>query len=300
MLSTCIGPIIFTENESNVNATFTTGGNVGLDYTTVFEKLGFLSSVVFNVTDHSIWKGRDFGTEGDRYAADQIRGWMENFSTNLSGSHVEKESIGYTNTPIDKWTPDKSDIEGFKLQLKNGTRQAFTIPTNESMPVVCRTRYSHIHYETDFYEIEPYTQENDDKYPLNENDYKMFNVTYTRINDPNNFSQIGLDDELVYIENYSNVTLEDIQGRIHLINVSNNELNETIEFINDKNATGYILIRDNIDDIQGWEFPIPGVAVSEENGSLIRSYIQNESFINVSAATPFPPIPEQGNLMIYY
>ncbi|MBE3136674.1 MAG: M28 family peptidase [Thermoplasmata archaeon] len=140
----------------------------------------------------------------------------------------------------------------------------------------------------------------DRTHPLDEYDYKMFNVTYTRINDPNNFSQIGLDDELVFIDNYSNASFEDMEGRIHLINVSNNELNETVNRIADANATGYILIRDNVNNIQGWEFPIPGFAVSEENGSLIKSYIQNESLINVSATIPVASILEQGNLMIYY
>jgi len=306
MLATCIGPTIFTENELNVKATSTTGGNVGLDYDTIYEKLETLSYVVFNASlkDHGIYKGRDFGTVGDWWAADRIKEWMIKFSVNLTGSDVEKERIGYFNSFSDYWYPKKSDIEGFSLQLKNGTHEAFTISTNESMPVVSKTLLHYIfpkHYTTsDFCTIERYTKIMDDTHPLDEYDYKMFNVTYTRINDPNNFSQMGLDDELVFIDNYSNASFEDIEGRIHLINVSNNELNETVNHIADANATGYILIRDNVNDIQGWDFPIPGIAVSDENGSLIKSYIQNESLFNVSALTPEPPIPEQGNLMIYY
>jgi hypothetical protein len=140
----------------------------------------------------------------------------------------------------------------------------------------------------------------DNTYPLDEYDYLTFNVTYTRIQDLENLSEIGLDDELVYVENYSNASAEDIEGRVHLLNVSDNELNDTLNFLADTNATGFILIKDDPSSLQGWELPLPGITVSEENGSLIKSYIQNESLINVSAVTSIIPIPDQGNLEIYY
>ena len=303
MLVTSLGPIIFTDNDLYVKATSGTRGNVGLDYSYIYGKLNFLSSIIKTDEgiDNGIYKGRDFGTDGDRYAAEQIYNWMEDNSDNLTGSHVYQEPIGYDNGDGDKWDPHKSDIEGFCLQLKNGTHDAFTISSNESMPVVCKTRFSSMNYDTrDFITIEPYTKIQDDTYPLDEYDYQMFNVTYTRINDLNNFSQISLDDELVYIENYTNLSLDEKEGRIHLINVSNNELNETVNLIVEANATGFLLIRNDISDIQGWEFPIPGLAVSNENGSLIKSYIENESLVNVSVTTPETPVPPQGNLTIYY
>lgn len=150
MLATCIGPTIFTENELNVKATTPTEGNVGLDYDTIYENLETLSYVVFNesLKDHGIYKGRDFGTKGDWWSADKIVDWMIEFSTNLTGSHVEKESIGYYHDDNDYWFPKKSDIEGFQLQLKNGIHEAFTISTNESMPVVSKTRLDYINYSS--------------------------------------------------------------------------------------------------------------------------------------------------------
>ena len=302
MLATCIGPTIFTENESNVKATTPTEGNVGLEYDTIYGILETLSYVVFNesLKDHDIYKGRDFGTEGDWWTANKIKGWMEDFSTNLTESEVVKEPIGYDNGDGDNWSVHKADILGFSLQLKHGTDDPITISTNESYPLIPFSLGKETIWSVDFTKIVNYTSEIDDPQPPDQYNYLTFNVIYTKIQDVENFSDMGLDDELVYVENYSNASAEDIEGRVHLLNVSDNELNDTLTLIANANATGFILIRDDVSDLQGWELPLPGVAVSEENGSLIQSYIQNESFVNVSAMTPIDPFPVQGNLEIYY
>jgi len=303
MLVTSIVPTIFT-NDSSAKATTGGGGNVNLDYNKIYETLETLSYAVFNksLEDYGIRKGRDFGTVGDLWAAGRIEYWMKDFSTNLTGSSVTKELINYSKGifGIDHWKPHKADITGFSLQLKDGTNDPFPISTNESFPIVPFSLGQNPQRHVDFTRITNYSKEMDNTYPLDEYDYLTFNVTYTRINDQENLSEIGVDGELAYIENYSNASTEDIEGRVHLLNISDSELNDTLDIIAHANATGFILIKNNPSTLQGWEVPIPGVAVSEENGSIIKSYILNESLVNVSAIIPEIPIPAQGNLEIYY
>lgn len=179
MLATCIGPTIFTEKESPVKATSPTGGKVGLDYTYIFEKLNNLSSIVLTPDgiDNGIYKGRDFGTDGERYAATKIQEWMKLTSTNLSAT-TYMEPLSYKKGLLgwNHWEPHKADITGFSLQLKNGTHPAFTISTNESFPVVSFPPFNYklpyYNYScSDYYTIEPYDLSKDQTYPLDEYDF---------------------------------------------------------------------------------------------------------------------------------
>lgn len=82
------------------NVTAVTGSeeeeNIGLDYDFIYNVIKELSEIIFDdqvAKDYGIWKGRNFGTEGERYAAEKVRDWFVQNSDNLSAD-VYTERIG--------------------------------------------------------------------------------------------------------------------------------------------------------------------------------------------------------------
>jgi hypothetical protein len=261
-------------------------GLVGLDYQKIYEKTQNLTDIVFKVMDNGIYKGRAFGTEGERTAADRIEEWMIDFTDNLA----QITDVTIEKPRIENKMNKKIEVLGFGLKLYDDTFTA-DIPNNESFPVVC------------------YYMGSDEK-TFTRNDIKVikfpfrwkppkssFDVSYVRLNTSN----LGLwGQEVVFIENYSNASENETFNRIHLINVSDDEYNDTVDLIANLNGTGFILMRDNVSNITSWDIPIPGVAVSIENASKIKNLATNESQF-VEAETLYyneEVIPETGTLTI--
>jgi len=257
------GSILIIPKEYNVEATTGggSGGNglVGLDYQEIFNKTVNLTEIVINVPDNGLYKGRWFGSKGEREAACKIKGWMENYTDDLA--QITNVSIKQESITLNKCV---NVLEyGLKLYNENHT---VIIPNNESFPFPCwffgkQKNISHFNVEV--------LNFSKDMLP----DKTEFNISYIRLNNSN----YGFFGEVVYIENYSNVSENETFDKIHLINVSNNEYNDTVELIANLNASGFILMRDNVSDISSWETSISGVAISKENASIIKELATNES-----------------------
>jgi len=101
------GSILIIPKEYNVEATTGggSGGNglVGLDYQEIFNKTVNLTEIVINVPDNGLYKGRWFGSKGEREAACKIKGWMENYTDDLA--QITNVSIKQESITLNKGTP---------------------------------------------------------------------------------------------------------------------------------------------------------------------------------------------------
>jgi hypothetical protein len=286
----CLSSIVIMSIELKVEAT-TGGGSgsnglVGLDYQEIYKKTKSLTDIVFNITDNGIYKGRAFGTEGEHAAADIIYNWMINYTDNLT----QITDVTITQDSISNKMNRKIEVLGYALKLSDGMN-TIDIPNNESFPIVCRL------FNKDTKNFS-YTDVKVKRFPKKLlKSESTFDVSYIRLNTSNP----GLKgQEVVYIENYTNVSENETFNMIHLINVSDNKYNDTVDSIANLNGTGFILMRDNVSNIACWNTTIPGIAISIENASIIKNLVTNESQY-VEAETPYYSedlIPETGTLTI--
>jgi len=285
--------VMFTPNELNVVADpldLENLGLVGLDYQEIYNITKEFSDITFdnnNGVYNGIYMGRYFGATGDRHSANLTRSWMENFSRNLNMVEApQKDPISLNK---------KIELRGFGLKFKQGIIQA-TVPNNESFPIMYNffggvgTRK---YYSCQNADVKLFSFDNRGDFPES-SDYSVFNVSYIGLNN----SEDGFHGEVTHIDNYSNASEEDIFAMVHLLNVSDSDLNDTVDSISRYNGSGFILMRDMVSNIIDWEYPIPGVVVSVEDGDLLKDLVEDENQ-NVTACTPFEvPIPERGNLTI--
>lgn len=285
------------------------GGAVGLDYVFMYDALEELSEIILDSEhgkDYNIFKGRVFGAKGEQYAADLIEDWLYENTDNLNVSKIVKERIGdenYSIFDLMRNVNNKMEVLGYGLSFRNATSGSpnATISNNESFPYPSWTLssyYQNITVDSGGYiDIKKPCVSWDGKSgsemdfsPLNVTEYDLF---YNLLNCSG--SIIG---EVTYIDNYSNVSYEEKAGKIHLINVSDEDFNSTIEMLEECNASGFILIRDDFSTVKNWSINISGLAVSTENGSLLKNLSLN------GTGFTFPPltdnVPSSGDMKLFH
>jgi hypothetical protein len=230
--------------------------------------------------------GRYFGSKGDRHAGNLTKDWMEKFTkyyidNNTMKDYPTKESISLNNA---------MQITDFSLTLHKGSCQA-VISKDECFLAPRLSVNDKVNYSGNNINVERFIP---DQRGLE--DYEsMFNISYMRFNS----SDQGFLGELTYISNYSNTTENETYMKIHLINCFDDEFNDTANLVAKSNGSAFILMRDNITNITNLKLPMPGIAVSRENGSLLYNLTQNDSIV-VGVFIPYStPIPEKGYLTIY-
>jgi hypothetical protein len=238
----CICLILIVSNECNVEASGQDNGNVGLDYDYIYnDVIKNLSFVIYDQEfgiDQGIWKGRCFGTEGERYAAEKIETWLEQNTDNLNVLKIMKEDVGNESSKLPdlnmmKRVNNKMEIMGYYIDLREGysDNPDVIIPNNESFIFPKFTLNAEwenhkvdsagpvkIHWPPIGSSENPQDGEGIDFTAFNLNVSK-FNVSYTLLNASNTLI-IG---QVTYLENYSNATAQEKSLKIHLMNVSNDE-----------------------------------------------------------------------------
>jgi len=277
-----------------------------LDYNYIYNKLAELADIATdheNGKDHDsqIFKGREFGSYGGSFASDEIEEWMGYITNNLSDIAdvtIVQEPVGYFRTLPDSFLPRHPYIQAFNLEFKNGTSQAFEFPINETYPMI---NWAPIrNYDTDgFVKLENYGPNEASSFPLEDDEsFSYLAIPYIQLND----SEEGFFSNLTYIQDYENATENDTYGKIHLINPSDEEYNDTVALVANSNGSAFILMRDNISNIINYTNPIPGVAVSTEKGNLLKNLTQDAN-LSVYVSTPLiglDEVTQTGNLWVFY
>jgi hypothetical protein len=263
---------------------------VKLNYQKIHEFTQKLSNIVFEDEGilNGIRMGRYFGTPGDRYAGNLTLAWMEKFAKFYIDSH---QMIDY---------PTK-DIIGLDatVELK---RFSFNLSKNGCEAIISNDECYLLPKTTLLSDYADYSDENikvERFYPWEWNkleDYEsMFNISYTRFQ----YSDQNFVGELTYISNYTRATKNETFMKTHLIDCSDDEFNDTTNLVANSNGSAFILMRDNITNITNCELPVPGIAVTKENGSLLYNLTQNDS-LYVAVFLPYEnPIPDKGYMTIY-
>jgi len=288
---------IYTSKESIVKASDEKStGTDKVDYGFIYEVILDLSNIIFGEhgSDNKIFKGRDFGSVGEREAATLIHSWMDGNTDNLSVLNLTLERIGddnYGYNPLDPMRVFNNKMEtlGYGLSFRNATSGPpnSVIPRNETFPFPCYMLAAEENISCDdYYVLEWYSEETNNYIqgtaPLTLDPYNItrYNISYILLNT----SGLIIDGEVTSIANYSNVTVNETAGKIHLINASDSEFNDTVDILQECNASGFILLRDDISNIQNWSLNVSGVAVSSENGSMLKNLTLNGSLF------AFPPL----------
>jgi hypothetical protein len=296
------------------NVTAVTGSeeeeNIGLDYDFIYEVIEELSLIIFNkdvAIDHDIWKGRNFGTEGERHANEKVKTWFLQNSDNLSADvyteRIGNESYGDENDMM-RALNNKLEITGYGLEFREGTtgEPDVIIPNNESFPFKIWTNEEYENFSTDdYYKVMWYpwcypgsVPQGKVKLSSNPLNITKYDVSETFFNQSESFVY----GELTYITDYPNATMEDKADKIHLINVTDNDFNDTVEMLEDCNASGFMLIRDDFSTIQNWSINVSGMAVSEENGSMLIDLFENGTMFVSSSEEGF--ILDSGTIYIFH
>jgi hypothetical protein len=230
-------------------------------------------------TEYGIYTGRAFGSPGEIYTAQHfIYNWFLNNSGNFD-PEIAFERIGnesYINPlNIMRTVNNKIDILGYGISLQEGNNgEPVIISNNESFPFPAWTGDV-----SENYEVAPL--------PTNVNNWIQnigsigemgdnLNLTHYNIS----YSLLGntetiFSGEITYITDYTNTTVEEKANKIHLIDVTDNNYNDTISMLEASNATGFILLRDNCSRIQNWSVTVPGIAVSRATWYLLRNLTEN-------------------------
>jgi PKD repeat protein len=267
---------------------------VGLDYDFIYNTVTkYLSEIIFDreySLDNEIWKGRCFGTKGERESANAILTWITQNTDNLDVLQIKKESVGDESDELLKLNKMKRvnnnlEILGYSVDLREGYSSTpdVIIPNNESFPfpkktfkqeleehIITSNGPKKIHWPPIGDKDNPQSGEDIDFSAFNLNVTKYI-MSFTLLNTSETFI-IG---ETTYLENYSNATVQEIEGKIHLINFTNDDYNNTVEKLYMDNATGFILMRNNISVLKNWSINLSGVAVSQQNGSRLKNFTQN-------------------------
>jgi hypothetical protein len=298
----CISSMVIFNENFYVEADTGSGGNtVGLDYDFIYEVIENLSYIIYDeehAIHEGIYKGRNFGTPGELHALEYLHDTIDlitnNLSANITLERIGNESIS-TRLHMMKRVNNKMEVLGYGLSLRNATSGSpnSTIPNNESFPFtpyihlneknVTSGGYVEVHWPPIGHEEDPQNGEdlNYSAFGLNVTKY---NISFTLLNASNTV----ISGNITYIENYSNASYEEKAGNIHLTNASDNEYYDTVDMLEECNASGFILMRDNVSNIKNWPINVSGVAVSAENGSMLKNLTQN--------GTLFAYCPEGVNL----
>ena len=270
--------------------------NIGIDYDFIFDVTDKLSETIF-LPDHGkdendIYKGRSYGTVGEWYAKNLVVNWMFNNTNNLTlNNDIIEEIIGDDNYGLSRFNimrklNNMMEILDYSIDLREGYSNPpdVIIPNNESFPY---PKYCSLYgYNVEHtiktngpvkIEWPPIGHEDN---PQNgaDIDFSAFNLNVTKYTIPfsllygNGTVILG---NLTYLDDYTNASESEKRDQNHLINVSNNEYNDTIDQLTNDNASGFILIRDDISDVKKWSIDIPGIAISQENGNFLKNLSQN-------------------------
>jgi parallel beta-helix repeat protein len=251
-----------------------------------------------HITDSKqFWMGRAYGSPGEREAKRILSDeWNNNTDYDL-----EAESITLNSEQYGGFVNDKFDVteQNYSLYIGNETE-----PINRSdyQPVPCLIPwFQHIQGNytirippENWYKNFPSSEELLEK-TLKENNM-LYEFKYTLLNDAP-----GITGEVVYIEDYESASIEDTQGRIHLVEIEQNAcdevFNETINNVIEYKGTGYIIITTNPTFIDTKNTAIPGFAISQYDGEQLKEIIQNnyETLLEIED----DPIPQEGTLKIY-
>jgi hypothetical protein len=269
--------------------------NVGLDYDFIYDNvITDLSEIIFDPVygvDNNIWKGRCFGTLGENEAADKLVNWITNNTDNLISLAIKKERIGnesiwLTHRDIMRRCNNKIEIINYHVDLEEGIsgNPDVIIPNNESFPFPNITNKpiweNHtvksgspikIHWPPiDDTSFDTNNEINFSRFGLN---ISKYNISFSYLNT----SIIG--GEVVYYENITNLSLSEKSLKIHLINVSDDEYINTVESLYNNYSLGFIIIRDDITNIKDSYVNLSGVAVSSQNGSLLKNLTENGTVV---------------------
>jgi hypothetical protein len=290
----CMSAVVFQPCKINSAAGLenpTDLGLVGLDYQAIYDHTKYLSEIIKDPDwkHNSIWMGRWFGTKGEQHASAMVQLWMS-----CCVDWYTSEGMVIEQPTMEQITlKNKIDIQSFSLTLSDGYNHAIII-NNESYPQV-RNFWNLTGKDTwDCAQVDiiPFSNNRLD------DEWDVRNISYTRFKE-SNLSNIPFAGELVYIEDYSNTTENETYGKIHLINVSDNEINETVNNVFLTNGSAFILMRDDIENISCWDFLTPGIAVSRDNGKFLYDKLQIENNLVFAYTPPEVPLPYNGTLTVY-
>ena len=255
-----------------------------------------------NVADKdNHWMGRAYGSPGEQFAADNILipEWEENMGENTAEYNVEKERIDF-NTLLD-YVDKKFDIteKTYELWIDD-----VKVDTEDYQPIPCLLpRYQDISGEYTVI-IPPWywyiNWKNIGQYFIDKmlkNNQMLYEFEYSLLNNAG-----GISGEVVYVEDYESASIEDTDGRIHLVeieqNASDDVFNETVKKVSEFNGIGYIIMTTNPTFIDKTDTAIPGIAISQCDGEKLKDIIMknNETIVEIEG----DPIPQEGTLKIFY
>jgi len=247
------------------------------------------------------WKGRAYGSSGEIEAAEYLEQKWHDY---LSVYDLSIEEINFTDLPPEKqggWVNDKLDISPQKnFHLYVGSEE---IDQEEYQPIPCLTnRFQDIsddytvrippeHWYINLNEIGKSLLERQ----LKENQM-FFEFEYTSLN-----KACGVIGNIVYIEDYESASIEDTDGRIHLVEIEQNAtddtFNDTVNTACEYNGTGVIIMTTNPTLINKTNTVIPGIAISRYDGEKLKEIIEenNETIVEIEG----DPIPQEGTLKVY-
>jgi len=252
-----------------------------IDYNFIYRVIQNLTNIILSShgVDNGIYKGRNFGTAGEHYAAHFLNDTIHQNTNNLTANTVV-EHIGndYLSSNYDyKMHLANNNIEilGYGLAFRNATfgPPNATIPLNETFVFPSHSPFKGI--------LEP------DNVSTNDNYYKVafdpwqttqtfsnvteYNISYNTFNASVNL----VAGDITFIGDYDRSTNNQTAEKTHIINATDSTLNDTVNMLIQRNASGFILIRNNILNISSWSFNLPGIAVSLQNGSFLENLTKN-------------------------
>lgn len=256
-----------------------------------------LSDIIkyYPYTEDDIYKGRAFGTLGEYQATTIIYNKMNYFTSNLTlVTNPTKERIGDEDSgqfTVMKHINDKMTTTGYDVALKNGEYGTpIVIPNNESFPFPCKIQDNTETTGTNGYVRVLSLEEAFPRwanYIKTGNFSEVFKIRFSGLKlTPIGDGELLYTEELAYYENYSNVTSEEAEGKIHLINpASIQEYNETLQTLTELNASGFIIPYNLVDNIKGYSTDIPGAALSANNWTQIKNLTLNET-VGIEPSNP--------------
>jgi len=286
--------MVLTPSKLKVKASGET--EIPLDNDFMYQILDNLSKIVHRRDPQkNYWQGRNYGTDGEHAAKDiLIREWDRHIhSRNESIIDRAKEERIDKHTVLKwSWWDDAIDNnlqikrkEDYKLVIRNNTTEV-VVPYTECFPIPSmRKRVISLNNAT----VELIPEEVYDLLAIflgkkskgeDNADNSSYEIDYVLVNDSG-----GVAGEVVYIEDYNNVSGNDISGKVHLIeidiNESEEEFNETIQRITELNGTGFIIMVTDPSIIDMKRTAIPGVAISIQDGNKIKMYLENNETVYV-------------------
>jgi parallel beta-helix repeat protein len=230
------------------------------------------------LTSNGIYTGRSFGSPGDLAAADRIVQWMTINSRNLD-TNITKVAIGNDNykgdNKYDKWAQEgannKIDITDYSLEFKNSTRTA-TIPYNETCPLPELIFLPQKTIDTQWRTLKPLSKNQIiDALP------QSLQSSYVLLDKETVFPE-DFNNTIVYIEDYGKASINDTAGKIHLLDLSTTESEDSflqkVQQVQDSGGIGFIFGSTNPSFIQNLSTPLYGLAVSPYDACIIKNYIQ--------------------------